>query len=135
MRLSLAPSHALAGLALAALLLAGCTTLHEVAARPAELALEPGARLVVTLKGGEVIEQRFVEANAQALVVERIDRAGRGLDRENRAEDKRRVSTAIGWDRIAKVEERRVSGWRTVALVVIPVAALAGAASQMAVMP
>lgn len=135
MRMSLAPSHALAGLALAALLLAGCTTLQEVPARPAELALEPGARLVVTLDDGQVIERWFVEATAEALVLGRIERAGRGLDRENRAEDKHWVPMSIGWDRIAKVEERRVSGWRTVALVVIPVAALAGAASQMAVMP
>jgi hypothetical protein len=125
-------------LGLAALSLAGCTTLHELpTAAPAQTtaALEPGARLVITLHDRQVIEERFIEATAEALVVGHVERAGRGLDRENRAEDKRFGRITVAWERIARVEQRQASGWRTVALVVIPIAALTSMATQMAVMP
>lgn len=122
-------------LLLALLALTGCTTLQPVAADPAAVALEPGARLVITLHDGQVIEEWFVQATAEALVVGHVERAGRGLDRENRAEDKRLERITIAWERIARIEQRRISGWRTVALVVVPIAALTSVATQMAVMP
>jgi hypothetical protein len=131
------PAH-IAALALAALVLTGCTTLHGVPTDSPErttAAVAPGARLVVTLRDGRVIEDRFIQATEDALVVGHIERVERGLDRDNRAADKHQTRIALDWEGIAQVEQRQVSGWRTVALVVIPIAALNSMASQIAVMP
>ena len=122
----------LPGLLLAASLTA-CTTLQPVHPMPvgAATSLAAGDRLVITLTDGRTVEDRFVGATADALV---IGTTVRGARRDDRTAD-HAAYTTISWSEIEKVERHAFSAGRTGALIAVTAVELAALASGMFVVP